>query len=113
MADSPAFILQIQQTLSIFKYIGIIFRGGSVELWHFILHREREFKAIAQNMGLGFTANVGDLPNGLTILVSRAGCRYQAKIHQMELAKAYSQSDLYVVSSRIETVNVSMLQAMA
>jgi len=35
------------------------------------------------------------------------------KVPQMELARAYSQSDLYVVSSRIETANVSMLQAMA
>jgi len=35
------------------------------------------------------------------------------KVPQVELARAYSQSDLYVVSSRIETANVSMLQAMA
>ena len=35
------------------------------------------------------------------------------KVPQPELARAYSQSDLYVVSSRIETANVSMLQAMA
>jgi len=35
------------------------------------------------------------------------------KVPQEELRKAYSQSDLYVVSSRIETANVSMLQAMA
>lgn len=35
------------------------------------------------------------------------------KVLQEELRKTYSQSDLYVVSSRIETANVSMLQAMA
>ncbi len=35
------------------------------------------------------------------------------QVPQTELVKAYSQSDLYVVSSRIETANVSMLQAMA
>lgn len=35
------------------------------------------------------------------------------KVPQADLVKAYSQSDLYVVSSRIETANVSMLQAMA
>ena len=35
------------------------------------------------------------------------------KVAQSELVAAYSVSDLYVVSSRIETANVSMLQAMA
>lgn len=35
------------------------------------------------------------------------------KVSQLELAKIYSNSDLYVVSSRIETANVSMLEAMA
>ncbi len=35
------------------------------------------------------------------------------KVSQQELAKVYSNSDLYVVSSRIETANVSMLEAMA
>jgi len=35
------------------------------------------------------------------------------KVSQEELVKAYSSSHLYVVSSRIETANVSMLQAMA
>jgi L-malate glycosyltransferase len=35
------------------------------------------------------------------------------RVSQRELQKAYSQSDLYVVSSRIETANVSMLEAMA
>jgi len=35
------------------------------------------------------------------------------KVSQAELHRAYSESDLYVVSSRLETANVSMLQAMA
>lgn len=35
------------------------------------------------------------------------------KVPQSELATAYCGSDLYVVSSRIETANVSMLEAMA
>ena len=35
------------------------------------------------------------------------------KVSQNELATIYSNSDLYVVSSRIETANVSMLEAMA
>jgi glycosyltransferase involved in cell wall biosynthesis len=35
------------------------------------------------------------------------------QIPQAEMVKIYSQSDLYVVSSRRETANVSMLQAMA
>jgi L-malate glycosyltransferase len=35
------------------------------------------------------------------------------KVSQGELVKIYSNSDLYVVSSRIETANVSMLEAMA
>lgn len=35
------------------------------------------------------------------------------KLSQLELSKIYSNSDLYVVSSRIETANVSMLEAMA
>jgi len=35
------------------------------------------------------------------------------KVTQEELVKAYSSSAVYVVSSRIETANVSMLQAMA
>lgn len=35
------------------------------------------------------------------------------KVPQFELARVYSQSDLYVVSSRSETANVSMLEAMA
>lgn len=34
-------------------------------------------------------------------------------VTQQELARVYSQSDLYVVSSRVETANVSMLQALA
>jgi len=37
----------------------------------------------------------------------------RGKVSQEELARAYSRSDLYVVSSRIETANVSMLEAMA
>lgn len=35
------------------------------------------------------------------------------KVSQGQLQRAYSHSDLYVVSSRIETANVSMLEAMA
>lgn len=35
------------------------------------------------------------------------------KVPQEELAKAYSKSNLYIVSSRSETANVSMLEAMA
>ncbi len=35
------------------------------------------------------------------------------KVSQDELRRAYSRSDLYVVSSRLETANVSMLEAMA
>lgn len=35
------------------------------------------------------------------------------KVSQTDLVSAYSNSDLYIVSSRIETANVSMLQAMA
>lgn len=35
------------------------------------------------------------------------------KVPQAELARAYSSSDLFVVSSRLETANVSMLEAMA
>ncbi len=35
------------------------------------------------------------------------------RVTQEELVKAYSSSNLYVVCSRIETANVSMLQAMA
>jgi glycosyltransferase involved in cell wall biosynthesis len=35
------------------------------------------------------------------------------RVDQTELVRAYSGSDLYVVSSRLETANVSMLQAMA
>ena len=34
-------------------------------------------------------------------------------VSQTDLVSAYSKSDLYVVSSRIETANVSMLQALA
>ena len=35
------------------------------------------------------------------------------KVSQAQLAGAYAAGDVYVVSSRIETANVSMLQAMA
>lgn len=37
----------------------------------------------------------------------------EGAVSQERLVEAYSQSDIYVVSSRIETANVSMLQAMA
>ena len=37
----------------------------------------------------------------------------RGKVSQKELAEQYSISDLYVVSSRVETANVSMLEAMA
>lgn len=40
--------------------------------------------------------------------VTLAGC-----VTQPELARGYNQADLYVVSSRVETANVSMLQALA
>lgn len=37
----------------------------------------------------------------------------RGKVSQEELAMQYSKSDLYIVSSRVETANVSMLEAMA
>lgn len=37
----------------------------------------------------------------------------RGKVSQKELAEQYTISDLYIVSSRVETANVSMLEAMA
>ena len=38
---------------------------------------------------------------------------FYGQVTQEELTKTYSLCDLYVVSSRVETANVSMLEAMA
>jgi glycosyltransferase involved in cell wall biosynthesis len=39
--------------------------------------------------------------------------RLSGKVNQVDLSRFFASSDLYVVSSRMETANVSMLQALA
>jgi len=61
----------------------------------------------------GDTSNIDQYAQWLDDPDFSARVTLPGKVSQDELVKAYSSSHLYVVSSRIETANVSMLQAMA
>lgn len=61
----------------------------------------------------GSDAGRGDYARWLSDRRFASRVSLPGKVSQKELREAYCRSDLYVVSSRIETANVSMLQAMA